>query len=157
MSDNELYADDRRQPEPDSCDASQIRSLLGKIGQYSDAAPLDIYIELFTKDAVWGMRGGHALRGRAEILSAAEQRRIDKVTGPDSDSMHVVTMSIIDVEGTHAVGQSVFQFYGDVSHSPRLVAMGRYHDTFQKLQADWKLKSREIELVTVSAAPKNNN
>lgn len=142
--------------EPGECDASQIRSLLGKIGQYSDAAPLDEYMELLAEDAVWGIRGGQALSGHAEILAAAKQRRINKITGPESDCIHVVTTSIIDVDGIHATGQSVFQFYSDVSHSPWLVAMGRYHDEFQKIQSRWKLKARDIELVTVSAAPSNN-
>ena len=127
-------------------DTSQIRTLLAQIAQYADGGTLEDYIELFAEDAEWGLQGAQKITGHDAILAAAQKRRADKVTGPQSNTRHVVSTSIVEVQDAHAQARSVFQFYENVNISPRLTAMGVYRDTFGKVSGAWKLKTRLIEL-----------
>lgn len=126
-------------------DASQIRTVLAQIAQYADGGSLEDYIELFAEDAEWELQGRQKIKGHDAILAAAQQRRADKVTGPRSNTRHVVSTSIVAVQDAHAQARSVFQFFESVNTSPTLTAIGVYRDTFEKVSGAWKLKTRLIE------------
>lgn len=126
-----------------------IFDLIARVALYADTASLDDYATLFTDDAIWDLRGAPSIKGLDSIVSAAKDRRAQKITGPESDTRHVVLSSVIDRTQDGAKAVSLFQFYTEFSNSPKLYAMGVYNDQFEYGDGRWRLSRRVIDFTLV--------
>jgi hypothetical protein len=137
----------------DPTDELQIRNLIARLAQVADTATeadLDTaYVPLFTADAVWeALPGSLALgqelvrnEGIAAIREAAIARRRNGTSGPDAGMMHMVTSSVITVEGDTATGDSCFILVrGDLS----IGVAARYHDSFRRDGGQWRVARRTV-------------
>jgi 3-phenylpropionate/cinnamic acid dioxygenase small subunit len=130
----------------DSAAELQIRNLIARIALLADQGELDVYVDQFTDDAVWDFPNGPR-HGRADILAGAVERRADKVTGPGSNTRHVITtISVQVLNDEEATSDSYFLFYQNTTTAPTLFNMGHYHDTFAKEGDVWRLARRDITL-----------
>jgi 3-phenylpropionate/cinnamic acid dioxygenase small subunit len=125
----------------DARDELDIRNIVARIAHYSDAGGLDDYGRLFAEDASWEMPPA---RGRSEIQEAGAARRAEGLTGPGSQTRHVVTTVAVTVDGDAAVADSYWQFYTDTATAPVLSMMGHYRDTFRREPDGWRLVERLV-------------
>jgi uncharacterized protein (TIGR02246 family) len=124
----------------------KIRNLIARIALLADQGDLDEYVDQFTEDAVWAFPGGPR-HGREDIRSGAEERRAGGVTGPGSNTRHVITTVSVQLEGEDAAAaDSYFLFYQHTTMAPTLFNMGHYHDTFAREGDVWRLARRDITL-----------
>jgi 3-phenylpropionate/cinnamic acid dioxygenase small subunit len=111
------------------------------------------YLPLFTEDAEWELPGGAdpaatpaVVAGHEAILADRVQRRASGFQGPGTNTRHVNTTLAVRVDGTDtAEAESYWMFVGDTtSAAPVVRGIGRYHDTFRRTPAGWKLARRRI-------------
>ena len=125
-------------------DELEIRNLLSKIAQSSDDGELEEYIEYFTEDARWGGSGFPERSGRADIMAGARERRANGVAGPGANSRHVLSTTVVEVDGDTARSRSVFLFYSNTQAVPALDLMGIWEDELRRTPAGWRLARRTI-------------
>ena len=125
-------------------DELEIRNLLARMAQLADDGELDEYIDLFTEDALWDGGAFGQLRGHASILEGARERRKGGTSGPGANSRHVITTSVIRLNGDTASSRSVFHFCTNTDAEPTMAIMGVYEDEFRRTPAGWKLAHRLI-------------
>ena len=125
-------------------DEAEIRNLLARIAQLSDEGELDDYVACFSESAIWGGAGFPERKGHAAILEGARERRATGTAGPGSQSRHLLSTSVVQVDGDHARVRSIFLFYRDTKAVPKLDRMGVYEDAFLRTASGWKLASRTI-------------
>jgi ketosteroid isomerase-like protein len=87
-------------------DELDIRNIVARIAHYSDTGGLDDYGRQFAEDACWEMPPAPPKRGRSEIKEAGAARRAEGLTGPGSQTRHVVTTVAVAVDGDAAVGRA---------------------------------------------------
>jgi uncharacterized protein (TIGR02246 family) len=127
-----------------AADELAVRNLIARIAHCADESAVEGYADLYAEDAVWGMRGKEPLRGLHAIIEATRRRREEGITGPDSNTRHVIsTIHVSAIGRDHAEAKSVFQFYSNVNATPILVAVGSYEDRFVKRDV-WRLANRLI-------------
>ena len=104
------------------------------------------YLALFTEDASWERPGFDPVKGHADILAAARERRRSKMQGPGTNTRHVNTTLWVSVDSAdEAHAQSYWLFLSDTNASPPVVrSCGRYVDTFRRTPDGWKMASRQI-------------
>jgi len=124
----------------------KIRNAIARIALLADQGDLDDYLDQFTEDSLWAFPNGPR-QGRADIRAGAEERRAGGVTGPGSDTRHVITTVSVQLEGEDAASaDSYFLFYQHTTTAPTLFNMGHYHDTFARQGEVWRLARRDITL-----------
>jgi 3-phenylpropionate/cinnamic acid dioxygenase small subunit len=128
----------------DSRDELDIRNIVAHIAHYSDMGELDDYGSQFAEDAYWEMPPAPPKRGRREIQEAGAARRAEGLTGPGSQTRHIVTTVAVTVDGDAAVADSYWQFYSDTATAPVLRLMGHYRDTFRRDPDGWRLVERLV-------------
>ena len=125
-------------------DETEIRNLLSQIAQLSDEGTLEDYIACFTEDAIWGGSGFPERKGHHEILAGARERRANGISGPGSNTRHLISTSRFEVAGDTARARSVFLFYSDTLGNPVLDIMGVWEDELRRTETGWKLARRAI-------------
>lgn len=125
-------------------DEVAVCELVVRLSDMADSGPLEEYMDLFTEDAFWRVADTQASEGKAMIKAGTEKRWADKVTGPYSQTRHIVLPTSVKVDGDTATVQSVFQFYNTTKQPIELVATGVYDDTYKKEGYNWKLNSRQV-------------
>ena len=125
-------------------DEAEIRNLLARIAQLSDEGGLDDYIACFSESAVWGGAGFPERKGHAAILAGARERRATGTAGPGSQSRHLISTSVVEIDGDHARVRSIFLFYRETKAAPKLDRMGVWEDVLARTATGWKLASRTI-------------
>ncbi len=127
-------------------DELEIRNLIARLAHLADDGDLDAYLEQFTEDATWG-GGRHPIRrGHAEIREGVLARQGLGHMGPASESIHVVTTTVVEIRGDGAIARSVYHYYRDVaSATPTLHSLGVYSDRFRRTAAGWRLAERVID------------
>jgi uncharacterized protein (TIGR02246 family) len=124
----------------------KIRNVIARLALLADQGDLDEYVDQFTEDSLWGFPGG-SRQGRNDIRAGAEERRAGGVTGPGSNTRHVITTVSVHVDGADtATADSYFLFYQNTTTAPTLFNMGHYHDTFTRQGDVWRLARRDITL-----------
>src|SRR4029077_3530750 len=116
-----------RDPGLSAEDELAVRNVIARVAQYADGPAVDAYVSLFTPDAGWDMPDAPR-RGHAEIRAGSEERRAAGQIGPGSGTRHVVSTIAVRVHESHAIADSVWQFYVDTATAPRLQLIGTYHD-----------------------------
>jgi uncharacterized protein (TIGR02246 family) len=124
----------------------KIRNVIARLALLADQGDLDEYVDQFTEDSLWGFPGG-SRQGRDDIRAGAEERRAGGVTGPGSNTRHVITTVSVHIDGEDtATADSYFLFYQHTTTAPTLFNMGHYHDTFTRQDDVWRLARRDITL-----------
>ena len=113
-------------------DEAEIRNLLARIAQLSDEGELDDYVACFSEAAIWGGAGFPERKGHAAILEGARERRATGTAGPGTQTRHLLSTSVVEVEGDRARVRSIFLFYRDTKAVPRLDRMGVYEDSLRR-------------------------
>lgn len=138
----------------DLADELQIRNLIARVAHAADTADPERlrseYLDCFTDDAVFELRTSGSvgsavagvMRGKAEILASALDRRRIGLQGPGTHTMHVVTSTALHVGGDEARAQSSFMFLGRLNASPVIQVAGLYDDQFRKVQGKWRIAHR---------------
>jgi ketosteroid isomerase-like protein len=125
-------------------DELAVRNLIAKVARLADGDDVDAYVDLFTPEAAWEMPGA-AVHGHDEIRAGSIERRKAGLVGSGAATRHVVTTSVVTVDGDTAGAESTFQFFVDTTTMPRLSMIGTYQDHFVRTDAGWKLARRIIE------------
>ncbi len=118
---------------------------------YRDAGDAEAYANLFTENGSLSLLG-QTFSSRAAIL---ERMR----TAPPQTSMHLMsTVRIFPESATRARGVSYAEVYVEgAGEAPAktggFLAIGRYHDRFEKTEAGWKIAERRFERVLVRDLP----
>jgi uncharacterized protein (TIGR02246 family) len=122
----------------------EIRNVISRLAILADQGDLDEYVEHFTDDAEWQFPDA-VRKGRTEIRAGAVERRAGGVTGPGTDTRHVITTVTVKVDGSDvASADSYFLFFRETATAPNLFNMGWYHDTFVRDSGRWRLARRQI-------------
>ncbi|MGH9025106.1 MAG: nuclear transport factor 2 family protein [Acidimicrobiia bacterium] len=129
-----------------------IRNLLARIAQLADRGEVEAYVASMTEDVVWAMPANPAVglaaaerQGRADVAAGAHERLSAGVQGPGSNTRHVVTTTVVNVEGDdHATAQSYFLFIDDTTTEPAIRNIGHYDDMLRRTAEGWKLASRSV-------------
>jgi ketosteroid isomerase-like protein len=125
-------------------DDREIRNLLARLAHLADYGDLDVYITMFTDDAIWE-RAGDRRQGVADILSGAQERRASGLQGPGTHSRHMNTTLWVHVDGSdEAEAHSYFLFVQHTDATPSVGMVGHYHDTLRRTADGWKLAHRRI-------------
>ncbi len=124
-------------------DELAVRNLIAKVARLADGDDVDAYVDQFTPDASWEMPGA-AVRGHDEIRAGSIERRRTGLVGSGAATRHVVSTSVVAVDGDTAEADSTFQFFVDTTTTPRLSMIGTYQDHFVRTDAGWKLARRII-------------
>jgi 3-phenylpropionate/cinnamic acid dioxygenase small subunit len=145
-----VEADDGR-----AADEAEIRNLIGRVALLADTTPdLDLYLALFTEDAVWDFPGDAAqqlpasrTQGHAAILADRQERRRTGFQGPGTHTRHLVTVLAVHVDGADTAGaDSYWMYLNHTDTAPALQSMGQYHDSLVRTAQGWKLAHRQIIL-----------
>jgi 3-phenylpropionate/cinnamic acid dioxygenase small subunit len=130
----------------------EIRNVIARLAQLADAGDTDAYVQLMTEDVIWAMPANPSVglppserRGREEIAAGQRERVAAGVQGPDSNSMHVITTTAVDVRGDdEATAASHFLYVTATVTEPQITNVGRYADEFRRTDTGWKLARRTI-------------
>jgi 3-phenylpropionate/cinnamic acid dioxygenase small subunit len=131
-----------------AADQLQIRNVLARLTHLADAGDLDEYVDLFTDDGYWEPPEGskpptRTLRGSAELLAGARERRAAGVSGPGTFTRHVITNVALTRTGPDtAFSHSYWHFYAHTNEIHQTAGMGTYDDEFRRTPAGWKLSRR---------------
>ncbi|GIH06702.1 hypothetical protein Rhe02_47690 [Rhizocola hellebori] len=122
-------------------DDALIRSLIGRAAHLGDEGEPDDYRTLYTDDAVWTM-GESTQTGIEAIVEATRQRRLQKVSGPGTDSRHLVVPLHVSTNGDTASAVSYFLFFVNVATVPTVKMFGVYEDELARLPVGWRIRRR---------------
>ena len=125
-------------------DELEIRDVLARLAQGADDGDLKDYVQLFTEDGTWQGPDGGVHRGRADLLAGAQARRASGIQGPGANTFHVVSNTVIDLDGDTATGKSYYQYYGNTDGTPEIRRTGVYRDEFRRTPQGWKMHKRVI-------------
>ncbi|MCH8191067.1 MAG: nuclear transport factor 2 family protein [Chloroflexi bacterium] len=126
-------------------DELEIRNLLARLAQMADDGDLNEYVQLFTEDGSWQGPDGGVRRGRADLLAGAQERRASGIQGPNTNTRHVVTTTVIQLAGDTATGRTYYHYYGNTQGVPEQRTMGVYEDEFRRTAQGWKMARRVIQ------------
>jgi len=122
-------------------DKDRIREALANYCTYGDSGRFKELAALFTADGVWEGRMGRA-EGRDAI--EALMVRINPPPGQGPVRRHLVTNSVVTVEGHSAVVTSSFMMLRESEAGPAIGAVGRYDDVFVQEGRNWLIKTRKV-------------
>jgi 3-phenylpropionate/cinnamic acid dioxygenase small subunit len=134
-------------------DELEIRNLQARLAHLADEGDLDEYITLFTDDAIWEGSSFGRWSGLEGIMQGATERRAGGTSGPGTHSRHVLTTTMIELDGNEASGRSVFHYYTHTNATPVLAIMGVYEDKFRRTEQGWKMSHRKINGPTSLVKP----
>ncbi len=122
-------------------DDALIRSLIGRAAHLGDEGEPDDYRDLYTADATWSM-GESTQTGIEAIVEATRQRRVQKVSGPGTDTRHLVVPLHVNTEGDTGTAISYFLFFVNVATIPEVRMFGVYEDALVRTPAGWRIRHR---------------
>lgn len=127
-------------PEANQDDAL-IRSLIGRAAHLGDEGEPDDYRTLYTDDAVWTF-GETTQTGVEEIVAGTRQRRAEGVSGPGTDTRHLVVPLHVSIDGDTGSAVSYFVFFANTSTAPQARVFGVYEDEFARTEQGWRIRRR---------------
>jgi len=121
-------------------DAEAIRALVASYGELIDTGDLDGVAALF-RDGTW-ISGTRRLDGADAVRTAYDQVILyDGVPG----TRHVMSDVVVDVDGDAATSRCSFTVFQARPDLPlQAILVGRYHDTFVRVDGAWRFRTRTI-------------
>lgn len=126
-------------------DELEIRNVLARLAQGADDGDLNEYVRLFAEDGSWQAPDGSIREGRSDLLAGAQARRAGGIQGPGTNTFHVVTNTVVNLDGDQATSTSYYQFYGNTDATPEIRRTGIYRDEFRRTADGWKMQKRVIQ------------
>ncbi len=128
--------------------ATKITNLLYRYAELMDAGELEQVAAMFTHARVT-MSGGLVVDGAAAML---EQWRayVRLYACGTPRTRHVITNPIIEVEkaANKATCRSVYTVFQQTPDLPlQAIASGRYHDTFERADGEWRFATRDYSML----------
>lgn len=134
-----------------TADELEIRNVIARLAMLADDGDLNEYASLFAEDGVWEprtMASGPVvppIRGRANILAAATQRRANGTQGPGTHMYHSILTTAVTLKGDTASAKSYFVYFKNANTSPQIALFAIYNDAFARTPQGWKLTHRLID------------
>ena len=134
-------------------DELEIRNLIARFAQLADNDSDDLreYLSLITEDGSWESRtstppipASPPRRGHAEIRAGVIERRKAGIQGPNTNTLHTVTTTVVKVHGDTAEAKSYFIYLQDTESAPRIAHSGAYNDEFRRTPSGWKFSRRVL-------------
>jgi hypothetical protein len=122
-------------------DIAGITDLVHRLALYSDKASLEQWSTLIADDAFIDLFGSSG-QGKEGCVESSRQRRAAGRSGPGSGSRHLVTSTVIDVDGDSATGDITVLFYAAAHTEPALQLVVNYADEYVRTDDGWKLSRR---------------
>jgi len=126
-------------------DERQILNLLHTYCELQDAADFAGVAELF-RHSGYRVHNGEAHFGYDEVYALKTQH--DKIYDDGTlRTKHITTNTILEIDDAAATAQarSYFTVYQATAELPlQCVIAGRYHDTFEKVDGNWRFRDRYI-------------
>jgi hypothetical protein len=100
----------------------------------------DLIVTIFAEDGIWEGEGIGRAQGHEEIRALFKGFQ-----GAISFSQHMVQNPIIEVDGLSATGR--WYFFGTFTYyknSQKRWQAARYHEDYQKVDGEWKIKHLRI-------------
>ena len=129
-------------------DELDIRNVVARLAHLADRGDLDEYGLLYTEDAHWELRalpGDPVMApraGRADIVAGGRERRASGTQGPGSHTRHVLTTTVVELNGDQATAQSYLTFYKNTHTQPEVLIMTIYEDELTRTPDGWKVSRR---------------
>ena len=135
---------------------AEIQSLLARVAHFADDGGVEHYLSNFTEDAVWESASNPATgmqaqtrTGHTAIEDGVRTRRAAGIQGPGTGTRHVLTTIAVtphDRDPDVATATAYWIFYVDTTTAPRISGIGRYDDTFRRVDGRWRLAHRRITM-----------
>jgi ketosteroid isomerase-like protein len=122
-------------------DERALHALILRFVNLNDHGTIDDFLSVVTDDIVLD-RGSSAESGIDEVKAAMIQRREDGISGPGTNTRHVLGNVEVCVTGDTATGTAVWVFYQHTDATPVIFVMGSYHYDFRRLPDGWKVARR---------------
>ncbi len=124
-------------------DELEVRNVLARFSQATDGGTVEEYGALLTRNATFdlGSRYDAPFVGRDAVVAGHVQRRAEGVAGPTAGVRHMLSTSVVEIDGDRAIARSHWQLFrtsGDFT----LVGMGVYTDELVRTPEGWRLARR---------------
>lgn len=121
--------------------ASAVRDVIHRLALASDIGTIQEWADLMSDDVVLDLLG-NVTEGREAGIAGAERRRSKGITGPDSNTRHLITTVVVDVVDDDTARSSTTALFVklDGGVDPRIVVT--YNDTYQRSGDRWLLTHR---------------
>jgi 3-phenylpropionate/cinnamic acid dioxygenase small subunit len=140
-------------------DAMAIEKLLYLYCEYTDAGDFENRVRLFDHAVVQFAEPVGEVRGRDDLMNVFQTSV--KLYGHSSPhTAHLCLNPIIDLEegGGRATARSRFTVFQATDDFPlQVIAVGRYHDEFEKVNGRWRFSRREFLLDLVGDLSANQS
>jgi hypothetical protein len=117
-------------------DEDVIRNLIGRHAQLTDDAATKERVQLYVEDGVFTM-GPTTATGHDQLLEA-----FTVGSAPERLGKHVTANTVVEVKGDTAEANTDFLFILPKPEGLTPFAVGRYTDTFTKVNGQWFFKKR---------------
>jgi 3-phenylpropionate/cinnamic acid dioxygenase small subunit len=123
--------------------ASAVRDLVSAYCRLWDDRQYDQWIELFTVDAAFDWRGhlAHGRDGIQALIGSGNRAR------PDGPGLHVMTNTLVQVEGDRATASSDFLFVAPRDGRPEIHYAGRTYDHCARGSTGWQFTLRVVRFL----------
>ena len=124
-------------------DVAACTNVLYEIAEAMDAWDTDALRRLFGEASlIDGMSGsGFAVGGDAAVAHFASMVKVH--ADGTWRTKHVTTNPIVSIEGDDASVRSMYTVFQQTDALPlQAIIAGRYHDTFRRIDGDWRLMER---------------
>jgi uncharacterized protein (TIGR02246 family) len=125
-------------------DEDQIRRTLSEYSQRCDDGRFEEWADLFTDDARFVL-SGQVTEGRDSIRTM-----MAAMMPPDRRGQHVISNSLVDLDGDSATASTDYLFVRPTSEGPTIVAAGRYRDRLVRDGNRWRFRERAITMLGVT-------
>ncbi len=125
-------------------DEDQIRRTLSEYSQRCDDGRFEEWADLFTDDARFVL-SGQVTEGRDSIRTMMAAMML-----PDRRGQHVISNSLVDLDGDSATASTDYLFVRPTSEGPTIVAAGRYRDRLVRDGNRWRFRERAITMLGVT-------
>ena len=122
-------------------DELAIRRTLSSYCHRCDDGDFARLVDQFTRDGAL-VFGDEVVTGRAELLAWFERNQPAELRGK-----HLMTNTVVEVEGDRASALSDFVFLRVVDGGPRPAVAGRYRDELVRVGDEWLLERRDIHIM----------
>jgi uncharacterized protein (TIGR02246 family) len=118
-------------------DVDEIRQLIARYCHLVDARRIEEWVDCFTDDAVFEVRGSRH-EGRDALLKLGQGLRES-----GNRSRHWVTNVLVDVDGDHATSESYLMMLSATAE-PALLGSGVYRDRVRRVDGRWRFAERIV-------------
>jgi hypothetical protein len=131
----------------DAAAATEIRNVIGELGQASDSGDLDLYLRSFSADGI--VENGPSVRqGHDALAERFRQGVAAGSTGAGSGTRHIVIpFSLRRVGPDRVLARSNWIYFRQAGNEPPELALtGQYEDHFVDGPSGWKVAHRIITM-----------